>query len=202
MGLDRMGIRREAEAYYRRNRNATLPDADPVLQALDGLSVTKVLEIGSGNGARLARIRDAHGARVEGIEASLSAVRDANDAGVRTFSGIAPHDLEQCFPRYYDVVLVGFFMYLLPREELFRLAYEVDRILAPGGHLVVRDFLYPRPLRKPYLHDASIEVYKHDPSLPWAWCPGYTLVRRLQETAGEPQDWVTVDVLAKHGWLP
>jgi cyclopropane fatty-acyl-phospholipid synthase-like methyltransferase len=201
MGLNRIDIRREAETYYLRNRNAELTTYDPVMEALEGLPVTNVLEVGSGNGARLARIRDAYGANVEGIEASLTAVADAQRRGIATRSGIVPTDMDQFFPRNYDVVIVGFLMYLLPRSAMFALAAEVDRVTADGGHVVVRDFLYPRPERKPYAHDPSLEVFKSDPSSPWAWSPSYTLTRRVQEVGGDPQDWVTVDVLRKHGWL-
>lgn len=197
MGLDRAAMLHEAETYYLRNRERQWPQDDQVIPALADLPVTSALEIGAGDGGRLRRLADQHGCQIEGIEASLTAVFDAEQAGVQVHLGVAPDDLYTLESGKYDVIVIGFCMYLMSRSDLFTLAAETNRLLVDDGHLVVRDFLYPRALSKTYSHDPSRRIHKGDPSAPWTWSPQYVLVKRLQEIGGQPQDWQTVDVLRK-----
>ena len=95
-------------------------------------------------------------------------------------------------------------MYLFPRELLFELAAQVDRVLRPGGHIVAMDFLFTFEGRLDYHHQPELDLYKGNPTLPWLWHPTYTLVGRrvydLNEEprdAGDPRSWQTVDIVRK-----
>lgn len=203
-------LRHDGDGYHSRNHAGIGTIADPVFAQLELIHrvrpITSVLEIGCTTGFRLERARTAFGAACAGLEVSPAAVAEGRERypDVDLHEGIAPRDLERWSGTSFDVVIVGHFLYLLPREELFALAAAVDRLVADGGHLVVMDFFSPAPTSAPYAHHPDLRVFKHDPSLPWQWSPTYCLVsRQVYELADEPvafQDaraWQTVDVLRK-----
>lgn len=201
----------DADNYYRRNTGQHQPTTDPVLPTLDRIHaanpIRSVLEIGSNTGWRLAGIRDRYRATVEGVEASSLAVTEhrATHPEIPVTLGVAPAALTDLPARQYDTVILGFLIYLLPRDLLFALAAETDRILAAGGHLIVEDFLHPTPTSSDYTHHPDLRVHKHDPTSPWTWSPTYTLIDR-QLIAHEahhvdnrdPARWITVDAVRKH----
>jgi len=99
--------------------------------------------------------------------------------------GCAPGALQWYDNASFDVVILGFFTYLLPRTHLMELVAGVDRLVSDGGHVVVLDFLHPNPVRVPYTHRDKLTVYKHDVSALFTANPQYVLVdRRLVDHHG------------------
>lgn len=203
-------LQQDGDGYHSRNYAGIGTIADPAFEALQLVHrvrpITSVLEVGCTTGFRLEKARLEFGARCAGLEVSPAAVEEGRRRypEVQLEQGLAPRDLATWDGQAFDVVIVGHFMYLLPREDLFALAAAVDRLVAPGGHLVVMDFLHPTPMGAPYSHHADLRVFKHDPSAPWLWSPTYALVsRRVYDVSedpavcADPRAWQTVDVLRK-----
>jgi SAM-dependent methyltransferase len=210
--VDLLSISREADAYYVRNVDQNKPVSDPMMPALQRIHAVRpmqsVLEIGSNTGWRLDGIRSGLGVvKVCGVEASHLAVDEhqATYPDIPVVRGVAPQVLSSFPAGSFDTVIVGFLMYLLPRDLLFTFAAEVDRILADDGHVVIEDFLHPTAVSRDYTHDDQLRVFKHDPSAPWSWSPTYSLIDRqlIEHEAhtvdnADPSRWITVDVLRKH----
>jgi SAM-dependent methyltransferase len=210
--VDLLCISREADAYYVRNVEQNKPGSDPMMPALQRIHAVRpmqsVLEIGSNTGWRLDGIRSGLGvSKVCGVEASQLAVDEhqATYPDIPVVRGVAPQVLSGFPAASFDTVIVGFLMYLLPRDLLFTFAAEVDRILAYDGHIVIEDFLHPSPVSRDYTHQDQLRVFKNDPSAPWSWSPTYSLIdRQLIEHEAHTVDnadvsrWITVDVLRKH----
>lgn len=203
-------LRTDGDGYHARNYAGIGTIADPAFDQLTLINTVRpirsVLEIGCTTGFRLEKARAAFGARVAGLEASAAAVAEGRDRypDVDLRTGVAPGDLAQFAGESFDVVIVGHFMYLLPREDMFALAAAVDALLAASGHLIVMDFIHPTPLSADYTHHRDLRVFKHDPSAPWLWSPTYALVGRQVYDVSEspaacndPKAWQTVDVLRK-----
>lgn len=202
-------LRQDGDGYHRRNHAGigTIPDPAFIqLQLIHSISpIRSVLEIGCSTGFRLEKARQAFGARSVGLEASVDAVAEGRDLYpmLDLQVGIAPRDLERWAGQNFDVVIVGHFMYLLPRAQLFKLAAAVDELVAPSGHIIAMDFLHPNPMSAPYAHHDELRVHKHDPSAPWVWSPTYALVHREVYPVSDlgpganPDAWQTVDVLRK-----
>ena len=203
-------LRVDGDGYHSRNHPGIGTIADPAFEALALIHqvrpVTSVLEIGCTTGFRLEKARVAFGSRGVGLEVSPAAVAEGSSLypSLDLRVGVAPRDLSLWAGESFDVVIVGHFQYLLPREDLFSLAAAVDALLSPGGHLIVEDFLHPHPVSSDYRHHEDLRVFKHDPSAPWLWSPTYTLVSRrvydVSEDAAscvDPRAWQTVDVLRK-----
>lgn len=203
-------LRVDGDGYHARNHAGIGTIADPAFDRLTLIDevtpVRSVLELGCTTGFRLEKARTAFGARVVGLEASAAAVAEGRDLypEVELHAGVAPGDLASFAGEQFDVVIVGHFMYLLPREDLFALAAAVDGLLVAGGHLIVMDFIHPTPLSADYTHHRDLRVFKHDPSAPWLWSPTYALVSRQVYDVSEsptacadPRAWQTVDVVRK-----
>lgn len=203
-------LRQDGDGYHSRNHEGIGTIADPAFEALALIHhvtpITSVLEIGCTTGFRLEKARTTFGARCAGLEVSPAAIDEGRALYplVQLEQGVAPRDLDRWGTEAFDVVIVGHFMYLLPREELFALAAAVDRLVAAGGHLIVMDFLHPNPMSAAYRHHPDLRVFKHDPSAPWLWSPTYALVSRRAYDVSEapsacvdPRAWQTVDVLRK-----
>lgn len=203
-------LRSDGDRYFRVNYSGIGTIADPVfeqMQMLHGVCpLTSILEVGCTNGFRLEKARAAFGSSCTGLDASSDAV----DEGLTRFpelrleKGVAPASLDKFQGESFDLIVLGHFLYLLPRTEIFALAAKVDSLLASGGHLIVSDFFFPGHVSVGYAHTPDLQVFKQDPSSPWCWSPTYALVGRsvypvsayLTEGA-HPQDWQTVDVVRK-----
>jgi SAM-dependent methyltransferase len=197
-------LRADSEHYYTRNQGLHELPVDPLEGTISRINnyapIESVLEIGAGNGWRLRKLRERYDCKVAGLDSSKQACGES-DGLVRY--GLAPWDTT-LFAGPWDLVILGFFTYLLPRSGLRRLVSEVDRLLVPGGHVVVLDFLYPRPVRVPYTHDEALTVYKHDVSALFTAGPEYVLVdRQLTEHSAhhvdnsDPAKWIVADAVMK-----
>lgn len=163
-----------------------------------------LLEIGCGDGSRLAWLRQHHNVEVAGIEPSKEAVAAAHQQGVDAHQGTAdrlPFD-DQAF----DVVLFGFCLYLCDRFDLFSIAREADRVLKNPGWLLIHDFYSPMPTARDYHHFQGLKSYKMDYRSLFTWHPAYTCVSHMVRHHSEctytddPKEWVAISVLRKY-WV-
>lgn len=139
-------------------------------------SVGKVLEIGYSNGWRLQILNEIYQCGCYGIDPSLEAMRYGETHYPKVKFVCATAD-SLSFPKEtFDHVILGFCLYICDREYLFKIAYEVDRVLADKGMLYILDFCPPFPYRREYRHCQDVYSYKMDHSKLFLWNPFYTLV--------------------------
>lgn len=197
-------LKREGDHYFERNgaKPAFTSPAVPALQALNLPSPKRVLEIGCSNGAQLNQIVEAFNAEGWGIEPSQQAV----DEGAKKF----PHlhlsqgtaELLPYRDSYFDVVLFGGCLYLCDPADYFAIAYHADRVLAPGGTMIVFDFATDLPHSNAYRHGEGLRAFKMDFSQMFRWHPRYRLLSRTYYENTEPftmdaNDQQALDVLLK-----
>ena len=172
----------EGDAWFFRNPGVSKrPESklagDPLLAAIRtvGLKPTSVLEVGSSNGWRLNALAREFGAEACGIDPSEAALVDGRkrypvlDLRKGTADSLP-------FPEaQFDLVILGFCLYLCDRSDLFTIAAEVDRVLRDEGSVAIHDFTAPNPRRTPYRHRQGLYSYKMDYSRMFTWNPAYTL---------------------------
>jgi ubiquinone/menaquinone biosynthesis C-methylase UbiE len=196
----------EGDRWYERNREET--GDDPVLPIIQrhGLHFSDVLEIGSADGRRLLRIKAAYPfANVSGIDPSQKAV--ANRATAISLRCGTADDLPYN-DNSFDLVIFGYCLYLCDRRDLFRIAYEADRVLRDHGTMMVYDFHPPEPYRNPYKHLAGLFSYKMDHSRMFSWNPAYQVICQYVfpdpgTTSMDPDNRVGITVMQKNlaeGW--
>ena len=169
----------DADAWFKRNAAALTVDhpdyLTPVLERQNLLRGTghHVMEIGAANGWRLAALQQRHpGHRYTAVDLSTAAIA----AGVAQFSidllDGAAHDVP-ANDASVDLLILSFVLHWVAREQLLATAAEVDRLLKPGGHLVLADFWPERPAKTPYHHHPGLWTWKLDHRQLWLAGAGY-----------------------------
>ena len=197
---------REGDKYYQRNFSKSR-EPDHVFEAIkdNKLKPHTVLEVGCGDGWRLRRIRTDLGAVCYGIDPSKDAINDAPQSvekyGISCWRGTADK-LVGVSDNSIDMVIYGFCLYLVDREDLFNAVAECDRVLRDGGHIVIHDFHSSRPYSRIYEHAPELKSYKQDYAALWLANPAYRMVgRQIFGTDGplptSRDDQVTIAILRK-----
>lgn len=203
----------EGDAWFERNTGKAVAQYDPqadlllaeistLIPNIDAAASPRILEIGCGDGMRLAWLKENKHFECFGIEPSERAVEIARRRGIDVRRGTAeqlPFD-----NRSFDIVVFGFCLYLCDREDLFRIASEADRVLKSSGWLVLLDFYDTAPSMRAYHHRDGLFSHKMDYTALFSWHPAYTVFShklRHHSDGGytdDPHEWVATSVLRKH----
>ena len=199
-------IVRESEGnnWHKRNRGKSRVD-DPVLREIfsnDRIKPKNILEVACGNGWRLDELHTRYGPEsCKGCDLSWDAIEEGRrryrELGLRVGSA----DVLGYGPGSFDLVVLGFFLYLVDREDLFRIVSEVDRVLEDKGVLVIHDFMPEEPHTKDYAHDSRITTYKMPYHNLWLANPAYLLEQFVIFGKGEGREGVfTLRKDLTRGW--
>lgn len=154
----------EADNWYLRNKDTTyVAEKDVVMTVLREYSASpaSVLEIGCSTGYRLNAISSSFpGVRVSGIEPSEKAVAIGREKYPQiNFVNGTEDDMSAFGSASFDLVIVGFVLYVVDRHLLFKAVAETDRVLKDRGILMILDFFSEKAVRNPYHHITDIEAY-------------------------------------------
>ncbi len=152
----------EGDSWYQRNlqsissRSKEDDSIYKIIQEIVSLkdSELKVLEIGCSNGYRLGWIKEYLNLDVYGIDPSKVAIEEGVLQGLNLTQGTA--DNLPYNDNFFDIVILGFCLYLCDRKDLFKIAYEVDRVLKNQSYLIIFDFYSKLPYSNPYVHNSNI----------------------------------------------
>lgn len=210
-------LQSEGDAWFQRTQDIIasrkLPEGDVILrefmelpcmrQEQDGADPLRILEVGCGDGRRLAWLQNNMNMQCFGVEPSALAVSAARQQGLDVQQGTA--DRLEFENAAFDVVIFGFCLYLCDREDLFRIAAEADRVLRSSGWLLILDFFSPVARSRKYHHKEGVRSFKMDYRTLFAWHPSYECmthkVRHHLKAiyTDEPEEWVSISVIRKHG---
>lgn len=206
-------LQTEGDAWFQRNQQGiskrNLPEDDPILCELLKLplvsqtkEILRVLEVGCGDGRRLAWLQDNLNMQCAGVDPSAQAVAIACERGIDARQGTA--DDLRFDNNSFDLVIFGFCLYLCDRDDLFRIAAEADRVLNLPGWLLIMDFFSPTPQAREYHHKPGMFSFKMDYRTLFTWHPAYECmthkVRHHDKPVytDDPSEWVSVSALRKH----
>ena len=204
----------EGDAWFLRNHVASQSrdfEVDQIVSEIRTISKAhtnlpnaeelKILEIGCGEGRRLAWLKAKLGATVCGLEPSSKAVEVAVAQGVDAVQGTA--DDLPFGEAEFEVIIFGFCLYLCDVDDLFKIASEAHRVLRKSGWVVIQDFYAPASVRRNYHHKPGIYSHKMDYKTLFDWHPDYTCyvhdVRHhsTSEYTDDTSEWVATTVLRK-----
>lgn len=185
----------EGNAYFLRNKigmvTGTIVHYDWISRMLrrHKLRPKRVLEIGCSNGWRLEKVRTLFSTRCVGVEPSLAALRNGKklypklDLRRGTMSRLPVRKQER-----FDLVIVSYVFHWVARETLMRSLVEVDRVLKPGGYLLIDDFLPRKVYDAPYHHLPGRDVltFKRDYASMFAATTLYQILSRETYHAEKP----------------
>ena len=137
-------LRGEGDQWFRRNpfdEERMLSDQWNIQLASLINEESSVLEIGSSDGRRLWAIGEISGCRgtLVGVDPSSEAVRSGNERFPNLDLRIGTAD-QTGVEREFDLVVVGFCLYLCDRNLLFKAVAEIDRLVKDGAVLAIIDF--------------------------------------------------------------
>lgn len=164
----------EGQAWYERNKDKLPPEHDPVIEAIEkaGIIPNNVLEIGCGTGWRLDLLDNKYGCNTWGIDPYVPINKFNVCLGKASNLGLFKSNS-------IDLLIYGFCLYLVDREDLFTAVSAGDRVLKDGGYLVIYDFHPDYPHKVKYKHKEGLFSYKMDHAQLWLANPAYKLRSRV-----------------------
>lgn len=174
-------LRGEGDRWFERNADhLSHGKQDVVVEAMTALDLrpSSILEIGAANGHRLAALAALLGARCAGVEPSAQAVEDGLAVNPHVDLRIGAADELPFEAGAFDLVILGFCMYLVDPKLHLKAVAEADRVLADGGALIVFDFITAHPYFNDYAHLPGLRANKMEFSRLFTAHPAYTLVHR------------------------
>jgi len=199
MNQARIFFNGEGDKWHERNRKSEINYA--VVDAITGLDFkpNSILEIGCGSARYLGELHRYYGCRCVGIDPSAQALaqgRKDNPALIlRHDMAVTAMSAEFAHLQTHDLIVFGFCLYLLDREDVMMAVAFSDGILRKGGYIAIHDFDVKEPKKAPYKHKDGVFTYKMDyPSL-WLANPEYSLVFKTTTAEGE-----AITIIRRTGW--
>ena len=139
----------------------------------------KVLEIGCSDGINLNYLNQQLPHRnldLNGIDPSRKSIELGNKNYQNINLSVGTADNLEYDEALFDVVICGFFLYLIDRNLIFKIVSEIDRVIKEGGYLIIVDFEVPFPSSNDYVHFEGIKSYKNNYSKFFTGGGHYTLI--------------------------
>jgi ubiquinone/menaquinone biosynthesis C-methylase UbiE len=203
----------EGDAWFDRNcgdacfRQQEREAADSVLAAFETVETgdyRRVLEVGCANGWRLSALRRRYRCDCFGIDPSKAGIAQGKERFGDIDLAVGTADDLPFEDGFFDVVILGFCLYLCDRKDLFKIAWQVDRVLAETGRLYIRDFDPPFAYKNRYAHFPGLYSYKMPYADMFLWNPAYSRIyHRSHSHHGttfheDPDERIGVSVLGKN----
>lgn len=197
----------EGDNWYDRNKNSYINKSkNKIVKSIKDIEYNpkKVLEIGCSDGYLLKLINLEFKSECYGIDPSAKAIEEGSlkYQNVNLFVGTADKlDFENS---YFDIIIIGFCLYLCDRQDLFKIAYEVDRCLCNNGIIIIKDFYPPFPYKNEYIHFDNIYSFKMDYSRMFLWNPNYYEIYKKVFTHDKnlsleiPNERINISILKKN----
>lgn len=142
------------------------------------ISPKKVLEIGCSNGKRLHILQKIFASEGVGIDPSFEAIEDGKQRFPNISLSLGTADTLAFKNNSFDTIILGFFLLMCDRDDLFKIAMEVDRCLKDGGMLIIQDFYASFSYKNSYAHLEGMYSYKMDYASMFTWNPAYTEIAK------------------------
>jgi len=187
----------EGDNYHERNRTKALNRRvlNPILGL--GLQSPRILEVGCGDGRYLDELNRYLRGRGAGVDPSSKAISEGKIKYplLDLHTGIAT-DIGIYFDRHeFDLIIFGFCLYLIDRDDLFEAVSDSDYLLKPNGFIAIHDFNARKPKVVPYQHLDGIKSYHMDYPKLWLANPAYKEVTKEETGKG-----TAITIIRKVGW--
>tara|TARA_B110000971_G_C19996656_1_gene494670 strand:- start:215 stop:886 length:672 start_codon:yes stop_codon:yes gene_type:complete len=156
----------EANSYFDRNYDYLTNfnnKNDIIVKLIDDYSLKfkTICELGCSAGGRLDFIEKKYNPKkIIGVDPSQNAINHGKTINKNIiFHQGTSDDLYFIDDQSVDLLILGFFLYVVDRELLLKSFSEIDRILKKNGNLIIVDFYSSTPLKSKYSHLIKENAY-------------------------------------------
>jgi ubiquinone/menaquinone biosynthesis C-methylase UbiE len=197
-------IKKASIDNHRRNRDGRIEIASKKNLVFKIISKNKiipkkVLEIGSSTGYLLEGLRANYNCQCYGIDTSKTAISE----GKKLFKNInhthGMFENSKLKDSKYDLIIFGFFLFMLPPSKVLNLFSKIDLCLKNRGHIVINDF-YNKSNSfkiKDYKHEKKLKVYRWDYKKVFLSLPYYKEIDTIKKFHIEMKDYVEISLIKK-----
>ena len=183
----------------RKKRISIAHDNHPVIKLLKQVKIKpkKVLEIGCSTGFVLKKIKKLLKCRCDGIDLSSKAIKDGRALfkDINLTQGLFENS--KLREKKYDLIIFGFFLFLVKIEDVLKLFYWANRSLNKDKFIIIYDFYNSKFVKKKYKHHNKIKVYRYDYKKILMSLPNYKLIKKIKMFDKKMNDYIEVSLLRK-----
>lgn len=178
-------LKSEGDKYFLRNKaryaNSDF-SKDNVINLIKSIITKKkrkfkILDIGCGDGGKLDYLtKNFSNVEAFGIDPSGKAIKNNKNKKVKLKVSTAddiPFNFE------FDIVVLGFCLYLCDDEDLFKIASEVFRVSKKSSYIIIEDFIREKVSYKNYKHRKNIKTRKMNYTKIFNWHPKIKLKKKV-----------------------
>ena len=186
-------------ARHKISRAAIAPDKHPVVNAIkkNKIKSKKLLEIGCSTGFVLKKISSLTNAKCYGIDASRKAINDGKKLfkDIKLFHGIIEES--KLKKEKFDLIILGFFLFLMPPNKILDLFNIVDNMLKINGQIIIYDMHNIGFKKKNYKHNINLSTFRWDFKNVFLSLPYYKLVHKKIDRYKKSNDKTEISILRK-----
>ena len=197
-------IKKASIENHKRNRYARIKIATKKNLVFKIISKNKIkpkriLEIGSSTGFLLESFRKNYNSECYGVDTSKSAISE----GKKLFKKInLTHGMfedSKLKNLKYDLIICGFFLFMLPPSKILNLFSKIDTSLNNGGYVVIYDhFNKSNSFEiKDYKHEKKLKVYRWDYKKVFLSLPYYQKKDIIKSYYPKIKDYIEVSLMKK-----
>lgn len=166
-------IQSEGDSWFLRNNESI--GKDRVVEILKKIEIhpSNILEVGCSSGKRLQEFKNEFQCNCFGIDPSALAIDSGKFSHPDIHLSTGTADVLPFENGTFDVIVLGFCLYVCDRSDLFKIAYETDRCLKENGVVVIIDFEPAFPYKNTYAHQPDMFSYKMNYANMFLWNPDY-----------------------------
>ena len=162
-------IKKASLNNHKRNRHARIEPASKknlVFKKIlkNKLKPKTILEIGSSTGYLLESLRNNLNSQCFGIDTSKSAITEGKKLFKNVNLSYGMFENSKLKNLKFDLIICGFFLFMLPPSKILNLFSKIDFCLKNGGHIIISDF-YNKSNSfkiKNYKDEKKLKVYRWD----------------------------------------
>jgi len=180
-------------------RSTIASDKHPIVKAIikNKIKSKRLLEIGCSTGFILKKISNLTNAKCYGIDASQLAIKDGKKLfkGIKLFHGLI--EKSKLKNDKFDLIILGFFLFLMPPNKILNLFNIVDSMLKNNGKLIIYDMHNIDFKKKNYKHNKNLSTFRWDFKNVFLSLPYYKLVHKKINRYKKSNDKTEISILKK-----
>ncbi len=156
-----------------------------------------VLEIGCSTGYVLEKIRLIYKSKCFGIDVSRSAIYEGKKLFNKINLSCGFFENSNLVKKKYDLIICGFFLFLLPPNKVLNLFSKVNDCISENGYIMIYDFYNKKFIKKKYKHDKGLFVYRWDYKKLLMAMPNYKIKGYIKNYSKKMKDFEEISILKK-----